>query len=250
MRVAIATFIGLIVVGITTIAFAQDPASATFPTLDADAIVVARGEQVQLSGTVRSEHSECYSGIEVFIKADGHDDYIAYQTIGTVSTDDDGYFTFSVAVERSTSYRADIGSVPEQCKPDTSNYKSVLARADISLTANKQKIDPGDRVRFQVTVAPECNSVEKDLHPSIQGRLFLEKVTDDGWQRVTGDWKEADECIFTFVRKPKSTNAFRVVGEGVFVGLPGYEWYWIGDTTEPILVRVTASRLSQSRARQ
>ena len=201
-------------------------------------MVVDRGQQVQLSGAVRSEHSECYSQIEVMIKADGHDDYVAYQTVGTVTTDDEGHFTFSVAVDRSSSYRADIGTVPDHCSPDTSNYRSVLTRADISLTVNKQHVDAGDRVRFHATVAPECNSVQKDLHPSIKGRLVLEKVTDEGWQRVTGEWEETDECTFTFVRRPKSTNAYRVVGEGVFVGLPGYEWYWIGDITEPTLVRV------------
>ena len=221
---------------------AQSEGTPSFPTLLGYDMVLDRHEETSLFGDIKSEDPACYSEVDVTIRGDESDDFTPiveqWEIVATDTTTADGNFFETIEVERSMTYVVLIEDPPAGCYAERSDYWGIDVRADITLDAAVRTRPARTLAFITAHVAPVCSSVQAERDPGgYTGQLYLEKLTAHGWKRLTSEFDESDGCNFTFKRPLRRTDTYRIVGEGYFVNMPGFEYEWIGKTTEPVVVR-------------
>ena len=225
----------------------QSEGVLTVPSLRGSDTVVDLDGDFTLSGTVRSDTSTCYSGVNITIRRDEHDDVVYeepadWPVVAETTTSEEGNYSVTLVGDVGANHVALVEPAPAGCRSEASDPWSVKVRADITLETAQRSSESGRKVHLTATVSPECASVTKERNwQGIGGTLYLERLEADGWDRLTSRWDRSEGCSFTFIRQLRRTDVYRVVGEGHFVLETGYVYHWIGRTTEPLMVREARS---------
>ena len=221
---------------IATAAAAQDTPTYRAVRLEVRQEVIDRGASADLIGQVLSPELSCVADKDVTVYFDAADDVLMDETVATLKTDEGGSFYLSHAPATGGEYRAVVEEAGG-CAASESNYTAIQMRADITLAAAPQSIEPGEAVRLRVGVDPFCVLLDELGVPVAE--LRIERLARSGWVALKRHPKPgAGYCRFELGVRPRRSTAYRAVGEGSFTALPRYENFFIGNQSLPLLVHV------------
>lgn len=171
-------------------------------TLEASDPIKTFRRRFSLSGTITSEAgapAACTGQVLVKILRDVAGGAQNFQQVTTTTSDFNGTWSVDIQADVSANYIVQLDETP-QCADATSSARSVLVRKLVQLGRSPKRINPGQRVNFEIAVFP-CDGHAGDI-------VKLQKARSGRFVTVAQKATNSS-CEASFSRRISNDGVFR-----------------------------------------